>query len=55
MRREDVEGEPVFTLVDLDSTNGIEVDGKRVKELTLEDGARFTIGSTEIVFARRLP
>ena len=55
VRREDVEGEPVFTLVDLDSTNGIEVNGKRVKELTLEDGARFTIGSTEIVFARRLP
>ena len=44
-----------YWLVDLDSTNGIEINGKRVKELTLEDGARFTIGSTEIVFARRLP
>jgi Protein of unknown function (DUF3662)/FHA domain len=43
-----------YTAVDLDSTNGIEVDGKRVKELVLEDGARFTIGSTEIVFSREL-
>ena len=38
-----------YWLVDLDSTNGIEVDGKRVKQLKLEDGTRFTIGSTEIV------
>ena len=41
-----------WTLVDLDSTNGIEVDGKRVKELALDDGAHFTIGSTEIVFSQ---
>ena len=41
-----------FTIVDLDSTNGIEVDGKRVKELVLENGTRFTVGSTEIVFSR---
>jgi len=41
-----------YVLVDLDSTNGVEVDGKRVKRLELEDGARFTIGSTEIVFSR---
>jgi hypothetical protein len=37
-------------LVDLDSTNGIEVRGKRVKRLKLENGTRFTIGSTELVF-----
>jgi len=43
-----------YWLVDLDSTNGIEVDGKRVKRLKLEDGTRFTIGSTEIAFAREL-
>ena len=43
-----------YTVVDLDSTNGIEVDGKRVKELVLEEGTRFTIGSTEIVFSREL-
>jgi hypothetical protein len=43
-----------YWLVDLDSTNGIEVRGKRVKRLKLEDGTRFTIGSTEIVFTREL-
>ena len=41
-----------YWLVDLDSTNGVEVKGKRVKRLKLEDGTRFTIGSTEITFAR---
>jgi hypothetical protein len=40
-----------YVLVDLDSTNGIEVNGKRVKRLDLGDGARFTIGSTEVVFS----
>ena len=40
-----------YWLVDLDSTNGIEVRGKRVKRLKLEDGTRFTIGSTEIAFS----
>ena len=42
-----------WTVVDLDSTNGIEVDGKRVKVLALTDGAHFTIGSTEVAFSRR--
>ena len=37
-----------YWLIDLDSTNGVEVRGKRVKRLKLEDGTRFTIGSTEI-------
>jgi Protein of unknown function (DUF3662)/FHA domain len=41
-----------YTLVDLESTNGIEIDGRRVKQLKLEDGTKFTIGSTEIVFSR---
>jgi hypothetical protein len=41
-------------LVDLDSTNGVEVRGKRVKRLKLEDGTRFTIGSTEITFSREV-
>jgi hypothetical protein len=41
-----------FTVVDLGSTNGIEVDGKRVPELALTDGSRFTVGSTEVVFSR---
>ena len=43
-----------YWLVDLDSTNGVEVGGKRVKRLKLEDGSRFTIGSTELVFTREL-
>jgi pSer/pThr/pTyr-binding forkhead associated (FHA) protein len=43
-----------YWLVDLDSTNGVEVNGRRVKRLKLEDGTRFTIGSTEIVFTREL-
>jgi hypothetical protein len=41
-------------VVDLDSTNGIEVNGRRVKRLKLEDGTSFTIGSTEITFSREL-
>jgi hypothetical protein len=41
-----------YWLVDLDSTNGIELNGKRVKRIKLEDGTRFTIGSTEITFTR---
>jgi len=43
-----------YWIVDLDSTNGVEVKGKRVKRLKLEDGTRFTIGSTELRFAREL-
>jgi Protein of unknown function (DUF3662)/FHA domain len=43
-----------YWLVDLESTNGVEVGGKRVKRLKLEDGTRFTIGSTEIAFSREL-
>jgi len=41
-------------LVDLDSTNGIESRGKRVKRLKLEDGSRFTVGSTEVTFRREV-
>jgi len=43
-----------YWLVDLDSTNGVEVRGKRIKRLKLEDGTRFTMGSTEITFSREL-
>jgi hypothetical protein len=42
-----------WTVVDHDSTKGIEVDGKRVKELALTDGAHFTIGTTEVSFSQR--
>ena len=34
--------------------DGVEVKGKRVKRLKLEDGTRFTLGSTEISFEREL-
>ncbi|HEY2327643.1 MAG TPA: DUF3662 and FHA domain-containing protein [Gaiellaceae bacterium] len=37
-------------LVDLDSTNGVEVGGKRVKRVKLESGSRFVVGSTELTF-----
>jgi FHA domain-containing protein len=43
-----------YRIFDLDSTNGIEIDGKRVKELALTDGMRFTIGTTELGYAQRL-
>ena len=43
-----------YVLLDLDSTNGVEVGGKRVKRLELSDGSRFTIGSTEIAFSEEL-
>ena len=43
-----------YWLVDLDSTNGIEVRGRRVKRVQLENGTRFTIGSTEIEFDREV-
>ncbi|MEX2212437.1 MAG: DUF3662 and FHA domain-containing protein [Gaiellaceae bacterium] len=41
-----------YWIVDLDSTNGIEVNGRRLKRAKLEDGDRVTMGSTEIVFRR---
>ena len=39
-----------YWIVDLDSTNGVEVHGKRMKRLKLEDGSAFTVGSTELTF-----
>ncbi|MGZ4441377.1 MAG: FhaA domain-containing protein [Gaiellaceae bacterium] len=41
-----------YWLVDLGSTNGIEAGGKRVQRLELEEGTRFTVGSTELTFSR---
>ncbi len=40
-----------FWIVDLDSTNGLEVNGKRVKRAKLDPGDSFTIGSTEVTFS----
>jgi hypothetical protein len=44
-----------FWVVDLGSTNGTLVNGKRVDRQRLRDGDRITLGSTEIVFGRSLP
>jgi hypothetical protein len=41
-----------YWIVDLDSTNGIEVNGRRVKRAKLADGDTFTLGSTDVRFAR---
>jgi hypothetical protein len=40
-----------YWIVDLDSTNGIEVNGRRVQRAKLESGDTFTVGSTEITFS----
>jgi pSer/pThr/pTyr-binding forkhead associated (FHA) protein len=41
-----------YWVVDLGSTNGITVDGRREQRVKLEDRSRFTIGSTEVLFSR---
>jgi hypothetical protein len=40
-----------YWLVDLGSTNGTEVDGKRVQRSRLADGSRFTVGETTLTFS----
>jgi FhaA, N-terminal domain/FHA domain len=42
-------------VVDLGSTNGTEVNGRRVERSKLSDGDRITIGSTDVIFGRSLP
>jgi hypothetical protein len=50
------EGPSEWVLVDLGSTNGTEVNGRKVQRRTvLDDGDRITIGSTELVFGRSRP
>ena len=39
-----------YWIVDLDSTNGLEVNGRRAKRAKLDTGDRITIGSTDLVF-----
>jgi hypothetical protein len=41
-----------YWIVDLGSTNGTEVDGRRVVRAELADGTRITLGGTEIRFGR---
>jgi pSer/pThr/pTyr-binding forkhead associated (FHA) protein len=42
----------VYVLVDLGSTNGTELNGRRVTRHELADGDHITIGATDLVFSR---
>jgi hypothetical protein len=44
-----------ITIVDLDSTNGTAVNGKRVREQALTPGDKITIGTTTLVLERGTP
>jgi hypothetical protein len=44
-----------YFVVDLGSTNGTELNGRRVTREKLADGDRITVGATDIVFGRTLP
>jgi hypothetical protein len=39
-----------YWIVDLDSTNGVSVNGREVKRAKLDDEDRITLGATELVF-----
>jgi hypothetical protein len=41
-----------YWIVDLDSTNGTELNGRRLKRAKLKSGDQILLGSTRIVFAR---
>ena len=47
--------ETSYRIVDLGSTNGMEVNGRRLRQAKLEGGDRITLGSTDVVFERELP
>jgi FHA domain-containing protein len=44
-----------YWIVDLGSTNGVEVNGNRVERAKLEDGDAVTVGETRLVFSRAVP
>ncbi len=44
-----------YWIVDLGSTNGVEVNGKKIERARLRDGDRIVLGSTEVVFGLSLP
>ena len=41
-----------YWAIDLDSTNGMEVNGRRLKRAKLRQGDTITVGSTDLVFRR---
>ena len=41
-----------YVVVDLGSTNGTELNGRRITRETLSDGDRITIGATDLIFGR---
>jgi hypothetical protein len=41
-----------YWILDLDSTNGLEINGRRAKRAKLDPGDTVTIGSTDLVFDR---
>ena len=41
-----------YWIVDLDSTNGVEINGRRAKRAKLDAGDTVTLGSTDLVFHR---
>jgi len=46
-----VQDGPSFWVVDLGSTNGTEVNGRRVQRHQLQDGSSFTVGETTLTFS----
>jgi hypothetical protein len=44
-----------YWIVDLGSTNGVDVNGARVERAKLDDGDTVTLGESELVFMRELP
>ena len=44
-----------YWLVDLDSTNGTQLNGRTITRAKLSDGDRIRLGDTEVVFGRSLP
>jgi hypothetical protein len=48
------DGPTSWSVVDLDSTNGTELNGHRIHRSALTDGDRVTVGGTDVVFGRTL-
>jgi hypothetical protein len=44
-----------YWIVDLESTNGLAVNGRRARRAKLQNGDTITLGATDLVFERTLP